>query len=406
MARYRYTALAEDGRKQKGTVEASTEVGARNTLVSEHLQIVKLRERRSFGEIEITKKRVKPGEIGAFSRQLAAFVRAGLPMLDGIETIAEEVRDKTFRGVLAEMAEHLRNGGSFSDAIEAHARHFPTYYPSIVESAEYSGNLADVLEQLADYIERDQKTRRRVKSALTYPVILLIMSLVVVVVLVGFVLPKFTEFFASFNAKLPLTTRMMIGLGDFVSANPIPLAAAMALLGAMIFMLTRTSAGAGVRHRLLLRTPIVRDVVKAAITERFCRILSAMLHSGVPIADGLMAAIDSCDNRMYERGLLEAAEQTLRGEGLAKPLARTGLLPPTVIQMVRVGEETGTLDRQLEVAADFYEDELSNRLDRMTTIFEPAVVIFMGLVVGFVAVALVSAMYGIYNQANLTGTGT
>lgn len=403
MGHFRYLALDAEGQKQRGTVASPTESGARHQLVERHLNVVKLKARKRFREIEVVQARVKPTDVGAFSRQLAAFLRAGIPILDGVDTIAQEVRDTTFRRILAEMADDLRGGGSLSETVQRFARHFPSYYPGIVRSAEHSGNLAEVLERLSEYVDRDHKTRRRVRSALTYPAILLVLSIMTVVVLVGFVLPKFTDFFASFDAELPFTTRLLIDLGDLVREQAVILGAGAAVVVAAVAFLAKHSRGAGIRHRLLLRVPFVREVVVAAITERFCRILAAMLRSGVPIDTALESAIESCDNRVWERRLQEAAERTLRGEGLAAPLAATKLLPPTVVQMVRVGEETGTLVRQLEVAADHYEDELTARLDRLTTVFEPAVVVFMGLVVGFVAVALVSAMYGIYGQTDFGG---
>jgi len=405
VARFRYTARDEQGRRVHGTVEATTEVGARNTLVMQRLEVLSLRERKAFREIEVVESRVDPTDIAAFSRQLAAFLRAGIPILDGIETIAQEVRDRTLRRMLAEIGEELRSGRSFADSIDRFAKQLPSYYPGIVRSAEFAGNLPEVLEHLAEYIDRDQKTRRRVRSALTYPTILLVLSIVTVVILVGFVLPKFTEFFASFDAKMPATTQLLIDLGDLVSNNALVLAVAVALVVIVVTYFARGHRSIGARHWLLLHIPFVRDVVQAAVIERFCRILGAMLRTGVPISDGLVAAINSCDNRVWERKLLVAAERTLRGEGLAGPLGDTGLFPGTVLQIVRVGEETGTLAHQLTVAADYYADELTVRLERLTTVFEPAVVLFMGVVVGFVAVALVSAMYGIYSQTDFGGGG-
>ncbi len=401
MQRYKYVAVGADGAKQAGVISAPTAVSARYELMARELKVRSLRERKKFNQIEITKKKVKALDIANLSRQLSAFLRAGIPILDALEAISSEVESPVLRQMLTELADQLRGGDSFSDAIATHAEHFPSYYPRIVRSAELSGQLDSVLDQLASYIDRDLATRQRVKSALTYPIILGFMSVGTVAIMVVFVLPKFAEFFKGFDAELPLTTRIILGLGDVVGKWGWAIGLGFAVFTTLLVLYGRTNAGRYRRSRIALRLPVVRDVVQAAVVERFCRILSAMMSAGIPIADSMTAAIDSTDNQVFTRALVPASERMLQGEGLATPLNQTGLFPGMVTQMMRVGEETGTLDNQLEIAADFYEKELSFRLDKMTALFEPAMIVAMGLVIGFVAVALVQAMYGIYNSSNL-----
>jgi type IV pilus assembly protein PilC len=399
MAKYHYVALRTDGHKQTGTIVAPSSVSARFELASRQLKVRSLRERKKFTEIQITKTLVKPQDIANLSRQLSAFLRAGVPVIDALEAIAEETKNGELRAILPEMTAQLRAGDPFSDVIGAHAEHFPSYYPGIIRSAELSGNLDVVLEQLSDYIDRDLQTRRRVKSALTYPTILAIMSVLTVTILVGFVLPKFKDFFKAFGAKLPFTTRFLLGLGDFAQKSGFLVVIAGVAISVIVATYARTEAGRLTKDRLALRIPVMRGVVQAAVIERFCRILSAMVQAGIPISDGMRAAIDSTDNRVYSRKLVQASEEMLQGRGFAAPLSDTGLFPGMVTQMMRVGEDTGTLDRQLDVAAVYYEKELSFKLERMTSLFEPAIIVVMGLVVGFVAVALVQAMYGVYSQS-------
>jgi type IV pilus assembly protein PilC len=398
MSTFRYVAHDLEGGKQSGTIDASTLVGARYELVSRQLTVDTLKERKSFNELELTKKKIKPQDIANLSRQLSAFLRAGIPIIDAIETIAEE-SDKPMKAMLGELASSLRAGEPFSEAIAALHENFPSYYPGIVRSAELSGRLDVVLEQLASYIDRDLATRGKIKSALMYPVILLIMTAIVVIVLVGFVLPKFQNFFKGFGAKLPLTTRMMLKAGSLFTSYWWVLALTVALVLIFGIPYVKSQRGRFARDRLCLRLPVIREVVRASVVERFCRILSAMVQAGVPIADAMNAAIDSTDNQVFVQQLIPASERMLRGEGLARPLGETGLFPPMVVQMMRVGEETGTLDQQLQISADYYEKQLGNKLERMTALFEPIMIVVMGVVVGFVAVALVSAMYGIYNQS-------
>lgn len=179
------------------------------------------------------------------------------------------------------------------------------------------------------------------------------------------------------------------------------LAALVAVVAAVV-VVGRTERGRLVRNRLSLRTPLIRDVVRAAVIERFCRILSAMISAGIPLSDGMAAAIDSTDNRVFSRRLVRASEEMLEGNGFATPIAETQLFPGMVNQMMRVGEETGTLDEQLSICARFYERELSFKLNRLTAVFEPLIIVVMGGIVGFVAVALVQAMYGVYGQSGVS----
>jgi type IV pilus assembly protein PilC len=402
MPQYKYAALGPNGKKQAGTISAPSSVVARYELIGRELRVQSLRERKPWTKIEITKKKIKPIEIANMSRQLGAFLRAGISILDAIEAISAETTP-TVRQMLQEMGDQLRSGDTFADAISSHAEHFPRYYPGIVRSAELSGRLDSVLDQLASYIERDLETTKRVKSALTYPMIVGVLAIVVVVVLIGFVLPKFKDFFEGLDADLPMTTKFLLGLGDVVSQFGKFIALGALVVGFLLVRFLKSERGHNVRDRAALRVPVVRDVVQASVIERFCRILSAMLQAGIPIADAMAAAIDSTNNRVYKKALVPASEAMLRGDGLSAPLAETGLFPGMVLQMMRVGEETGTLDHQLEIAADFYGAELRHKLDKMTSLFEPAIIVAMGLVVGFVAVALVQAMYGVYSDSGAAG---
>ena len=272
----------------------------------------------------------------------------------------------------------------------------------MLESAEMTGNLDKVLDQLSDYLERELEARRKVKSALMYPAIVGMMSLGTVAVMTVFVLPRFRDFFASLDATLPLPTRMLLATSGFVSDQfwifPLLL---LALAGFGLWTV-RSQKGRNFRDRMILSIPILGDLVHHAILERFCRVLSSMASAGVPIPDALAVSTDGTNNVVWKEKLVTAREAMMRGEGLSQPINDTGLFPAAARQMFRVGEETGTLDIQLETAADYFERELDFKITRFTNLFEPAVIIFMGLVVGFVAIALVTAMYGIFRQVNLS----
>jgi type IV pilus assembly protein PilC len=393
MPKFRYVAVGADGAKQAGAIVAPNASSARFELTSRRLQVRSLRERKRFKDIEITKKKAEPQEIANLSRQLSAFLKAGVPIIDAMEAIAQETKSKELRSILNEMTTQLRAGEPFSDAVSTHAMHFPSYYPGIVRSAELSGRLDVVLEQLADYIDRDLQTRRRVKSALTYPAVIGVMSVITVLILVGFVLPKFKTFFEGFDAELPMTTRSLLALGDFVETSGWMVAVGGVAALLLLVLFARSERGKLTRDRILLRVPVLRDVVRAAVVERFCRILSAMVEAGVPISAAMTAAIDSTNNRVFGPALVKASNEMLEGRGLAQPIAETGMFPGTVTQMMRVGEETGTLDAQLDAAASYYARELDYKLKKLTSIFEPAVIIVMGGIVGFIAMAIILPIF-------------
>ena len=358
-------------------------------------------KKKSILQLELTKKKIPRKDLMHFSRQLAVFIKAGIPIIDALAAIQEEMGNKLFREILDDMIEALRSGATFADAAEQHTSAFPAYYLGILRSAELTGRLDTVLVQLSDYIERDLDARRKVTSALTYPGIIALMSVVVVVVLVAFVLPRFRTFFDDLDAELPLPTRILLSVSNFISDNWYFIVGGIAAFLLALVLALRTQKGKHLRDRLILRLPVLGDLMRHVVLERFCRILSSMMSAGVQLPEAMRVTTEATNNHVYKLGLGEARERMMRGEGLARPLAETGLFPPSAKQMFRVGENTGTLDEQLETAAVYFERELDYKIKRFTSLFEPAVLVGMGLVVGFVAIALVSAMYGIFRQVQL-----
>ena len=227
------------------------------------------------------------------------------------------------------------------------------------------------------------------------------MAIVTVIVLATFVLPRFKTFFEEFNATLPLPTRMLIGFTNFITHYWLFIIVGLALLVAIPMALVRTRRGRRSKDNLVLRLPVVGQIVLFAIIERFCRLLATMMRAGVPLPEAMGVLGDSTKNVIFKEGLDNVHGAMMRGEGLARPMADTHLFPGAVIQMVKVGENTGTLNEQLNVGSDYYGQELEYKVQRLTALFEPAVIVFMGVAVGFVAVALISAMYGIYKQVQV-----
>lgn len=357
-------------------------------------------KRAATFEINLT-RRVKRKELMHFSRQLAVFVRAGVPILEALETMVEEIADKRLKTAVVDVAMRLRGGETFSEAASRHPYAFPDFYMAVLRSAEITGNLDIVLDQLADYIDRDLEARSKVQAALIYPALTLVMAVITVIVLTSFVLPRFEKFFASLDAELPLTTRILLNVSHWLGTWwwAVLIGLVVAVVGGLTGL--RTNRGKRFKDAVMLKLPVIGLLVRDAILERFCRILSALVRSGVPLPDSLAVATDATNNEVYRKGLTTAREQMLRGEGLARPLNATGLFPAGARQMFRVGENTGTLDDQLAAAAAYFDRELDYRIKKFTAMFEPAVIVIVGVVVGFVALALVSAMYGIFNQVEL-----
>lgn len=398
MGRFRYQATTEAGKKVSGTTTATSIKTAMSSLVEQGYDVATLRAKRNVLQFEITRKKLKQDVLMHFSRQLSAFVRAGIPLIESLDVIEEETEDKVLRDVLIGVRDSLVTGESFSDALRPYESLFPKFYVDMVRAAELTGSLDEVLAELAGYIKRDLETRNKIKSALVYPSIVLVMAIGTVIILSTFVLPKFKTFFSGFNATLPLPTRMLISFTTFVTSYWPFIILGLVLLVVIPMAAVRTPRGRRWKDKLILRLPVIGQVVLFAIIERFCRLLATMMRSGVPLPEAMTVLGDSTKNVIFKNGLDNVHSAMMRGEGLAQPMAETKLFPGAVIQMVKVGENTGTLNEQLTVGSDFYGEELEFKIQRLTSLFEPAVILFMGCAVGFVAIAMISAMYGIYRQ--------
>ncbi len=401
MPKFAYVGVDLAGQRVKGTQKASSRGDAEVALYEQDFRDLRVTEKKSVLQYEITGPRIKREEVMHLSRQIAAFLRAGLPILDAVHAIGAESENSSVRRMMHDIEDGLRTGERFSDTLERYPKVFPEFYRGIVRSAELTGELDTVLARLARYIERDLEARRKIKSALIYPMVVAGMSVVTVGVLAVYVLPKFEDFFADLDADLPLPTRMLLGLTDFLGAWWWAILAAVGVWVALSWLVLRFERGKYARDAFLLKVPVLGETIQYALVERFCRVMASMVSAGVNLPEAIRVATDSLRNRVFIRRLNGVTEQMLEGQGLAGPLGRTRLFPGTATSMLRVGEDTGSMDTQLEVTAEYYEDELDYKIAKLTALFEPVVIIVMGLIVGFVAVALVSAMYGIFNQVDI-----
>ena len=393
MPSYAYRAYNESGQRRDGRIDAAGTSAAEQALWLEGLKIVDIKPappKKTMADYFPSLYQISRADIILFTRQLATFVGAGVPMSRALGVIAEETASPLFKRVILAVLDDLERGQNLSEALVKHPKVFPTLYIDLVRVAELTGNLESTLTELAGYLRRDLNTVRRVRTAMIYPGVILVVATGVVLILVFFALPAFTKIFAEFKVELPLPTRILIGIVDFIRIWALAIAGVIVALAGGIVIGLRTERGVYLKDRLSIKAPILGPIILSAVLNRFARTLAMVLKAGVPLGQTFDAVIASTGNTVYQRGLTTVRDQMTGGEGFAGPLIRTRLFPPMLTQMVRVGEETGTLDTYLEQAANFYEEELDYRIRTMTSLIEP-----VGLVVGFIAVSLISAMYGL-----------
>ncbi|NWF78401.1 MAG: type II secretion system F family protein, partial [Chloroflexi bacterium] len=292
-------------------------------------------------------------------------------------------------------------GSSLSAALKKHPRVFSPMYSKAVSAGEQGGNLEIVLRQMADYLERGAVTQKKIKGALTYPFIVVLVAVVVIVILLTFVFPSFISFYAEVGAELPLTTRMLIGLTDWFSHYGLYLLLVVLAAVGATYAYTKTPAGKYRWHKMMLRLPVVGRIVQLSELSRCCRTMSLLIKVGLPLPEVLAATIRSTNNKAVEESLTEVQQALIRGEGLAQPMTKRALFLPLMTQMVRVGEETGHLENALVTVAESFEAEANDKTTAAVGLIQPGITVFLGLLVGFVVLAMLSAMYSVYGQLNL-----
>lgn len=402
MPKFRYAAASSDGSVISGVETGSAIAAIQEALAARNLQPISITPKKSLLQFEITAKKVGKRDLMHLCRQLAVFVRSGIPLLDGLNTLAEEAGDKVMTRALQGMQHSLEAGARFSEAASLHPELFPPYAVEVLRSAELTGNLDTVLDQLAEYLEREAETARKIKAALSYPIIVVCLAIVVSTVLIVYVLPKFKSFFATLGAKLPLPTRILLSFGNLIGKYGLYALGLVIILGIAGSLLARTRRGKEVKDRLVLKIPIIGEMIHLAIVERFLRLLSSMVSAGVSLPEAMTVTTAATKNLLFRNRLTQARAAMMRGEGLAGPLVATNMFPGAARRMIAVGETTGSLDDQLKSAAHYLDRELEYKINRFTMLMEPAVIVAVGLIVGFVAIALISAMYGIYRQVNIS----
>ena len=396
---FSYRAYARDGKKLNRKVKAATIDDAKRILWKQGLRIVQIQPKKlglpSLYDLFPSFVRVRKSQIILFTRQLATFVKVGVPLLEAFQVLQQQSTSGELRAALQEMSVDVGEGRTLSAAMAQHPRIFNRLYIDMVRAAEVSGNLDGVLMQIAGYMTREDAAIRRIRSAMIYPVIVLGLSLTVVGVMVTFVLPAFVNLFNEFGAQLPLTTRILIAIGRFFEQERLQVAGGVVGTILVLFIFFKLPIGKRFSHRYKLAIPVLGKILQYNVIERFLRTFATMTRAGIPVTQMFDTVIQSTGNLIYQDRLRRVRDLMIAGEGFSRPLQQTGLFPALVIQMVRVGEETGTLDANLEEAAHYFASEIDYRTKGMIAVMEPALVIFVGIVVGFVAISVIAPMYGL-----------
>jgi len=347
---YAYVAYTEDRRLVKGKLSATNEEAATNLLSYGGYQVVNLKKIVPFFNTEkllAAFYRIKPREIIMFSRQLALLLESGTDIVTSLDLLQSQVTNRTLKGILAQVAGDIRGGSSLSAALSKHPRAFSPVYYRAIAAGEQGGNLEVVLRQMADYIERGVNTEKKIKGALTYPIIVAVVAMVVILLLVTFVLPTFVSLFTAFGADLPLATRMLIGLTDWLGSYGLYLFIVIGAAVAVTLIYIRTPAGKYQLDKLSLRLPVLGRIFLLNELSRCCRTISLLFKVGIPLPEILVMAAHGTSNKAMAEALAGVQQELVRGEGISRPMAKRSLFLPLMVQMVSVGEETGNLDNTL-----------------------------------------------------------
>lgn len=390
MGKFRYQAKNMQGETLTSTLEADNERDVVILLRKQNLVVLNLepilekakKKRRLWG------RKIKADEIVIFSRQLATMVGAGLPVLQGLSTLKEQVTNPRLAKVLSDVIASVEGGSSFSEAIGAHPKVFNSLFVNMGRAGEASGQLAEILERIATYLEDMASLRRRVKSAMMYPMIVTIMAFAITLVLLLKVIPVFKGIYADFGGELPYMTTVLIKISELLNQYIWVFGIAFVGLVVGIRYGVKTERGRRMIDKIKFKIPIVGDLSRKVCISRFSKTFSTLIQSGVPILSAMSIVATTSGNKVIEEGVNKAAEKIREGESIADPLKETEVFPPMVIKMIAVGEKTGQLDHMLEKVAQFYDEEVKTTVAGLTSLIEPLLIGFLGIVVGGIVISM------------------
>ncbi len=376
-----------DGKKVKGKTLANDEAKVRASLRAQGVVPTKIRKQRP--KLFAGSQKITTSDIAIFSRQLATMLAAGIPLVQSFEIVGNGHENAAMQKLILAVKTDVEGGSSLAEALAKHPLYFDDLFINLVEAGEQAGALETLLDKIATYKEKTEAIKKKIKKALTYPAAVLVVAFVVTTILLIFVIPSFEELFQGFGADLPAFTRMVIDLSVFVRTQGYILALLIiAGVAAFIYFKKRSRAMRQFLDRMLLKAPVFGPIMQKAAIARYARTLSTMFSAGVPLVEALESVSGATGNIVYENAVLEMRDEVATGQRLQQSMENTDLFPNMVIQMIAVGEESGSLDEMSAKVADFYEEDVDNAVDNLSSLLEPLIMGILGILVGGLVVAM------------------
>ena len=386
---FKWEGKALKGQIKKGEFEAPDEAAVRIYLRQQNIIPTKIVSKGKEIKFALPfKQKVKQRSIAIFTRQLATMIDAGLPLVQSLEILSSQQDQKLFKNIIREIREDVEGGSTFAAALKKHPGTFDDLYTNLVVAGEEGGILDTILLRLAGYIEKAEALKKKVKSALVYPAAIVSVAVIVVGILMIFVIPVFETMFSSAGQTLPLPTLIVLGMSKLIKKYVVIIIPLCILIFFLLRKYHQTENGKALIDSLLLKMPVFGPLFKKIAVARFSRTLGTLVSSGVPILDGLTIVSKTSGNKTIETAILNARASIREGETIADPLGRSAIFPPMVIQMISVGESTGALDSMLSKIADFYEEEVDVAVGNLTSLLEPLLMVFLGVVIGGVVISM------------------
>jgi len=397
MPTYKYVAKDKTGETISGTLEADNVSGLIGSLRSKGLIIISVtEERKKKPALRLARGgRIKLDDLVIFLRQLATMVDAGIPLTQGLDILSEQAESKRLREIISKVHDDVEGGSSLSEALGKYEKAFSTIFISMVRAGESSGTLDVILDRLATYLEKVSTLIKKVRSALIYPTVVTVIAILITLILLLKVIPVFKEIFAGFGAKLPTPTLVLINFSDFLRHN---FFYGVLILIVLVFgfnRYTKTERGKLRFDRSKLRLPIFGILFRKVAISKFSRTLSTLVKSGVPILSSLEIVAKTSGNRVVELAVDEVRNSIREGESIAEPLSKCGVFPPMVVRMISVGEKTGELEKMLSKIADFYDEQVDIAVSGLTSMIEPLIIAFLGIVIGTIVICMFMPIFKI-----------
>ena len=387
MPTFKYIAKEITGKTVSGILEYSDKALLIDALRKKGLIIISVEETAKRRPI-FSKGSVKLEEIVIFSRQLATMVDSGIPLVQALDILCEQIEKPVFKNILAKIKDDIETGSSLSDALARHPAVFSTLYINMVRAGESSGALDDILDRLASYLEKSNTLQRKVKSSLVYPIVVMTMAMLITLVMLLKVIPTFKGIFSMLGGELPLPTRILIFISDTIRQMFLYVAAGVTVVVFALRKYMKTPQGKENFDRMLLAMPVLGSLFRKVAVAKFTRTFATLVKSGVPILVSLEIVGKTAGNTVIEKAVEAVRNGIKEGENIADPLAKSGAFPPMVVRMIKVGEQTGELEKMLTKIADFYEDQVDAAVSGLTSLIEPLIIAFLGIVIGGIVIAM------------------